>query len=475
MKVRIQTLIEELDISSQTLINWLTRRGYPGARPQDWLTPRLVELARLELGSRALQSVGTPLRAEWRGQSRHARFQSGVADQEMRGDETRHESRFSSSLMLSADLQPTPESASESASEMGLLPPLNDPSIQSWSEIDQLDNSERSLTERERARSDLLLKRLEGQRAHYEEREQELRRRYEQTVAERTQLRQTLYATKQNQATLDQTCRELTQELEQTQREVNELRRDLTAQEKMSNAIDQVTQQKKAWRAKALALEERVQTNQQVTNQLRELGMDSLELQVKLFQTLLSTPESASQLFHAIKMVEYDDVKKMVERWVVKTCAHPLCNQVNRLRNCLSLRIDRPQNCQVCQGEQNTRWFQRMMASCERAHVRRFLLVGGEKLYEEIRRLTEGKNIDFRLISAEDQSSDQRIQSRLESCDLLISWSRGSLSSEVSRKYLSIAKEIDRPTIILNGDQARLDQLARYTLNWVTRTGGHSA
>jgi chromosome segregation ATPase len=328
------------------------------------------------------------------------------------------------------------------------------------------------LMKRERARADLLLRRLEEQRTYHEERYHDLRQRYERTISERTQLRQTLYGMGQNQETLDLTCRELSQELDQTRREVNDLKRDLKAQEKMSNAIDQVTQQKQAWRAKALALEERVQTNQQLSVQLKELGMESLELQVRLFQTLLTTPESASQLFHAIKMVEHDEVKTMVERWVVQTCAHPLCQQINQLSRKLSLRVDRPSQCQVCGGNAEVRWFKRMTASCERSHIRRFLLVGGEEIHTRIRELSEGQAVDFRLISSRDESSDQRIYSRLENCDLLVSWPHDSISMSVGDQYRSIAPRAGAHSLEIPGTKVELTKLTRLILNWVNRTGG---
>ena len=97
-------------------------------------------------------------------------------------------------------------------------------------------------------------------RGFHEQRYQELQRKYEHTVDERTELRQKLYAQQQNQETLDQTCRELSHELEHNRREVTELKQHLQAQEQMSKSIDRVNQQKQAWRARALALEEQVQT-----------------------------------------------------------------------------------------------------------------------------------------------------------------------------------------------------------------------
>lgn len=459
MKIKVKALALELNISDNTLIHWLSRKGYSGARGQDWLTAHLARRARAELQTRSSHpALGEQRQFLSAGLISPELKKSLEASIESQSVTQRSTTISESSTQQSHPLTPKSERT----------PQLSDHSTRGGEAEDA------SLISRERARADLLLKRLEEQKAYHEERYHELRKRYEHTIGERTQLRQTLYSMGQNQETLDQTCRELSQDLEQTRREVSELKRDLKAQDKMSTAIDQVTQQKQAWRAKALALEERVQTNQQLSAQLKELGMDSLELQIRLFQTLLATPESASQLFHAIKMVEHDEVRQMVSRWVVSTCAHPLCEQVNQLGRKLSLRVDRASQCQVCAGDQERRWFKRMTASCELAHVRRFLLVGAEGIHERLREFTEGKAIDFRLISSRDESSDQRILSRLENCDLLLSWPHES-QDEVGAgaRYRGLAPTAGAPSLELPGDRADLSQLSRFILNWVNRTGGH--
>ena len=451
MKVRIHELADELDISEKTIITWLSRKGYPGARSNDWLTPKLARTARVSLsrsdrpsgfhrGSRqkASSTQGFSQRLDWLDPSSFDALPSQRAAQ---GDD-----------QMNAEI-----------SSVSKLSPMMAEGA--------FDDSGDVLS-RERARSELLLKRLEGLREYHERRYQDLRVKYEATIDDRTQLRQRVYSMTQNQETLDLAYQETSQELEQTRQEVNDLKRHLQAQDKMASAIDKVNQQKQAWRARALALEEKVQTNQHLTHQLKELGMDTLEQQVQLFKTLLNSPESAHQLFKAIKMVEHDEVKTMVERWVVKTCTHPLCHQVNTLRRKLSLRVDRAHRCEVCRGDSATRWFQRMLAACERAHVRRFLLVGGEELHEKIREFSEGKQIEFRLIPSSDESSEQRIQSRLGSCDLLITWPRGALSSAAGMRYRSEAPAVDCPLLDLNGDEADLSTLSRHILNWISRTGG---
>lgn len=453
VKVRIHELADELDISERTVITWLSRKGYPGARANDWLTPKLARTVRLAL-SRSDRPVG---------------FQSdGRQDQN-------HASKFSQRLdWLDTDAFASlpPQTADHTHLRETERQNLSHSPAHERRSPETLTESEHDALQRERARSELLLKRLEGLREHHERRYQELRVKYESTVDERTQLRQRVYAMTQDQETLDLSYQEKSQELEQTRREVDDLKRHLQAQQKMATAIDKVNQQKQAWRARALALEEKVQTNQHLTHQLKELGMDTLEQQVQLFKTLLQSPESAHQLFKAIKMVEHDEVRLMVERWVVKTCVNPLCHQVNTLRRKLSLRVDRPHRCEVCRGDIATRWFQRMLAACERSHVKRFLLVGGERLHDKIRELSEGKMIEFRLIPSDDESSEQRIQSRLGSCDLLITWPRGELSSMAGMRYRSAAPVVDCPLLDLNGDEADLASLSRHILHWISRTGG---
>jgi hypothetical protein len=456
VKVRVHELAEELDVSERTLINWLSRKGYPGARANDWLTPKLSRTARIALRR--------PDNTYARGGSTHKEGYSKAGfSQKLNWIETGN----LGVLPSQSDLKATPAGFGDQGLTSPQLLPIG-------VDEDEANIEDGDLLHRERARSELLLKRIEGVRDFHEKRHQDLRYKYEQTIDERTQLRQTVYALNQNQETLDQTCRELSHELEHNRKEVSDLKQRLQAQEKMSNAIDKVTQQKQAWRARALALEEKVQTNQHLTTQLKELGMSTLEQQVRLFNTLLASPESASQLFNAIKMVEHEEVRLMVNRWVVKTCVNPLCNQVNTLRRKLSIRVDRAHHCEVCGGDSETRWFERMVVGCERAHIRRFLLVGGEALHTKIRALTEGKNVDFRLILSHDESSPQRIQSRLESCDLLLTWPRGPLSSEAGMNYRRIAPIVDCPLIDLNGDQVNLSTLSRHILNWVSRTGSRS-
>ena len=184
VKIRVHELAGELDISERTLINWLSRKGYPGARSKDWLTPNLARNARHSLqrsgNNKKKQGQGTgqtnqpprfTQRLNW---FNHEQFEHLPSQQDYPSPTS------SASTLPSSDLKNAPAITSGSGPHN---PPPHD-----------------ELLQRERDRSALLLKRLEGSRVFHEQRYQDLQRKYEHTVDERTELRQKLHAQKQNQA-----------------------------------------------------------------------------------------------------------------------------------------------------------------------------------------------------------------------------------------------------------------------------------
>ena len=187
IKIRVHELASELDISERTLINWLSRKGYPGARGKDWLTPNLARNARLTLRS---GSKGTRLAQHTEQANQAPRFAQRLnwLNQEQFDHLPSQQDYQSNAVNLAS-------------TNLGL-----DQELPTYSSVDQAPQ-DNELLQRERDRSTLLLKRLEGLRVFHEQRYQDLQRKYEHTVDERTELRQKMYAQQQNQETLDQTCR----------------------------------------------------------------------------------------------------------------------------------------------------------------------------------------------------------------------------------------------------------------------------
>jgi len=110
-----------------------------------------------------------------------------------------------------------------------------------------------------------------------------------------------------------------------------------------------------------------------------------------------------------------------------------------------------------------------MLASCERAHIKRLLLVGAELIHPRLRALMEGEAISCRFISSQESSALPRIQSRLGSADLLIVWPSASLNSEVPLAYQREAPTVGCPHIELSGESAEVAKLARQVLNLILR------
>ena len=114
-----------------------------------------------------------------------------------------------------------------------------------------------------------------------------------------------------------------------------------------------------------------------------------------------------------------------------------------------------------------------MVARCEHFHIKRFLMVGGDEIHPRIRQLMEGQTVEFRLIQSSDQSSVPRIQSRLESCDLLITWRYCDENTQAGHSYRKVAPLINCPMVELSGSQADVHLLTRQVTLYLSRTGGH--
>jgi len=462
MQIKVYRLAAELRVSERGLIKWLQERGYHEARSHDWLSGQLAQAARRAFGARSSSWMERRERAH----SAELRQLTAVGGADHRG--------FSAELPLPPEVleglkelgeptaqptaQPTAHAPSASAPSQAAPQLAAAPSSQGGRELSPARDLGLELQRAQRA--------LDEQRRTYELQLQALRAQHDKALQERSVYRQKSIELEGDQSTITQAYEELSQERDALNAELSGLKQELT------RTLEQGALQKEAWQARAQELEEQVQSGKRLPSQLRELGLEAFEDQVKLFQTLLSTAESATQFFSIIKMVDQSKVERLVEQWVVPTCVHPLCNQTNQLRDRLSLRVDRAKRCKVCTGELDRRWFQRMLASCERAHIKRLLLVGGEQSHPRLRALMEGQSISCRFISSQEASSIPRIQSRLGSADLLIVWPQASLNPEGPQSYLAQAPGVGCPSLELSGESADVAKMARQVLNLIQRGGG---
>ena len=465
MQIKAYRLAAELRVSEGTLLKWLHERGYPEARSHDWLSGQLAQAARRALGAQVRTPALSSALVSAQGNAPSTSSTRRVSAELLSGLQA-----LSTQPASAASLHPA---SSVSPPEHPLSRPYDAASAHAHSPSQAHSVSQESLKGEGSERSESLnreLVRLQQalteQCASFELQLQSLRASHERASHERSLYRKQVLELEGQQATISQAYEELSLERDALREDQEALKEELT------RTLEQSSLQKEAWQARAQELEEQVHSGKRLPHQLKELGLEGFEDQVKLFQTLLSTPESATRFFRVIKMVDREGVKRLVDERVVPTCAQPMCNQTNTLRHKLSLRVDRSKRCGVCAGELDRRWFQRMLATCERAHVKRLLMVGGEEVHPRVRALMEGEAVSCRFISSQEVSALPRVQSRLGSADLLITWPEASLNPEMVEVYRAEAHTLGTLTVELSSECAEVSRLARAVLNLVQRSAG---
>ncbi|MBU0550515.1 hypothetical protein KJ940_03365, partial [Myxococcota bacterium] len=292
----------------------------------------------------------------------------------------------------------------------------------------------------------------------------------EQLRMERTTLRQQQRALDDERGTLASTCAELQEELAEA-REALKQQEQEQAQGGVMEDLESTMQREMAWRARALELERAVQAGGNLPSLLKALGLHELRQQTLVLQALLDTRETALPFIRAIRQVEARTIERLVSGQIQRTCAHPICNQVTKQKGLITLRVDKDVECEICQGEPTRRWFARMVQECERAGIRRLLVIGGVSVHGDLRRLSQGEPVDLRLVTDEEEALDARIQGRVEGCDLLVIWSPKIAQVDISERYARRAHAEERMVVRILGDRPDLVAFARAVTHRLAR--GH--
>ena len=83
--------------------------------------------------------------------------------------------------------------------------------------------------------------------------------------------------------------------------------------------------------------------------------------------------------------------------------------------------------------------------------------------------LSQGRSIDLRLIPS-DEDVQVRVDSRVEGCDLVICWSEGVVSPELTNAYVVAADKHGRPLVSVIGHEDNVTRLARAAIYRIART-----
>jgi UDP-N-acetylglucosamine:LPS N-acetylglucosamine transferase len=103
--------------------------------------------------------------------------------------------------------------------------------------------------------------------------------------------------------------------------------------------------------------------------------------------------------------------------------------------------------------------------------VRRLLVVGGsEHTQKSLRELSQGRPVDLRLVSAEEDVSPARVQGRVEGCDVLVTWSAHIVPEPISGAYASVARAEGRLVVSVLGGACGVTRFSRAVCNRLARS-----
>ncbi|MSP71086.1 MAG: hypothetical protein EXR76_02640 [Myxococcales bacterium] len=300
---------------------------------------------------------------------------------------------------------------------------------------------------------------------------QKLTAEVERLRPELHQKSQLLRETHDERATLEHTCAELQASLS----EVRDALRSSEAREvehrDLHEELGSTVQREMAWRTRALELERAAQAGSSLVLVLQRIGLIDPADQASLLRGVLSTRDGAVALMRALRPIDAEGLLRLFTERVTRVCVDPICNQVAEGNDCIVLRVDSERDCGVCLGSPDRRWFHRMVQECDRAGVRRLLIVGGtEACHEVLRVLGQTSRLDLRLVMANEECVPARVQGRVESCDVVVLFGPTLAPAEMTEMYAAAAQKERRVTASVPGGRSTVATLARSVCSRLTRS-----
>lgn len=488
MKTKAYKLAAELGLHEQSVLDWLKSNGYPNVRRADTIRAEVVQAARKAL------SRGAPAPSNAAPNLRPAKPPARGPGVPASGGPPPEELRVSFAELLEAHLgtatpparenepppRPTGPLAPMPARNTGPLPapvPMpTDAELRALRAEEARDAARREADEwrvrfnRARSERDELAGQVKVWGPQMETRPA-LEAERARLAQEASLLRQRLKAVDDERATLESTCTEL-------QEELTEVRGSLTAFEAVEDDRRQVqeelqaaVQREMAWRARALELERAALLGGSLQAALSRAGVSDVVDQAAVLQAVLAHRDGAMALLRMLRPTDADGLGRLIAERVRRVCVDAVCNQVAAAIDAFALRVDAERDCSICAGSEDRRWFARMALECDRAGVRRLLVIGGpEAVHEQLRALSQGHRVDFRLVAASDDLFPARVQGRVEGADLVVLWGPAVVDPAVSEPYAQAAAREGRPVAHVVGSRCGVLPMARAVCNRLTRS-----
>jgi len=496
VKTKAYKLAAELGLQEQSVLDWLRHNGYPNVRRADTIRSDVAQAARKALGTGRTSPRG---RSRPRPETRSNRFTADARDgrdtqriapptpQKPRTPKPGEGEGFRTSFAeLLQNHMPEERADGAGATPGAQTIPITSPPPSRGDAGDaarvRLARAERErgrLNDElnvERSRAQGFERQLVRQERELESAKQSLvaleafRTDYERLDLERTRLKHRLGEIEDERSTLEQTCTELKNALDDATAAIQETEERIVDQSGVFDDLATARKRETAWRTRALELERTASSGGDLSKLLRAKGIEDQEEHAHVVVALMSEERAVSTFMKAIRQIDVPAMERLVDESIQATCVDPICRRLTRVQRKLVRHVPGAADCRICGGHVDQRWFAYLTHECQRAGVRRLLVIGGDPdHHSRLHALSEGAPIDLRIVSIDEEISEGRARGRVDGCDALVIWNENVVPHEVSQVYRAAADEINRLTVQIPGADTRVETLARFTINRLAR------
>ena len=487
MKTKVYKLAAELGVREDHILEWLRGQGYPHMRRADMVRAELVVAARSALGGRSRQASREGPSDKQRGNFSNGR--DGARGSSRGSSTSRHHSTrttqdvpaesltTSFAELLGDHLQMDTQSDSHQQTSSSSVSPRSDQEklknpapvtgtdraivdARVSMEREKFADREKVLLAELKAAEDevsVLRKEVESSRNLVIE-NASLKDSADALKAELDTLRSRLGEVEHERETLDVTCtglHERIQGLESVKSDFENLEEDHSS---IVTDLEATQQREIAWRARALELE-RSSQNSGLEVALAQAGAATLRMKQNLLIGLLSSDRSAQELMKTLSKIELDAFASIIKQNTRKVCANTLCRKCVSRQRRIPILVDDEQQCEICRGQEEKRFFEAMVCEASRTGVRRMLIFGASTLLKDrLRSYAEGCHLDLRLVDPDEKVTAARADGRIDGCDCFVTWTPYVLEPN---PYLEAAKRAQKLWIVVSSSENNFSAMAR--------------
>ncbi len=226
------------------------------------------------------------------------------------------------------------------------------------------------------------------------------------------------------------------------------------------------------WRRRALELERqsKIPANQRLLEGIKKYCHNHQE-PLEVLRDILTYKEAASAMLENIYAINTDGIKAVFDQYLSSCCVHPFCQQVCLLEKKIPIKVNHENECRVCHGSDDLRWFKRMAMVCKKSNLKSFLLIGGDDIHDILKQYLSAypNHIDIRMISHSEEITQSRIEARLLTYNVLVLWHPQQYENQIDQDYEEICRQFGRQMIRINSPFISVKEFCKSVLYTVSR------